>query len=166
MSDYDSTSSPTYPWAVNRDMVSHYFWVGVTEIDGVADLPCYLTDALALKFVEANDSRLDSWLTKVDNDINYKAMEYGLLTTQILLPLHPRIREYAEAYLCFMIFRDNIGVNNVETAQDEKYRVKYEEYKIELERTRKLLTRDIFWLTDVAIRGINRIGGSCNMVRG
>jgi hypothetical protein len=166
MSDYDSTSSPTYPWATNRDMVRHYFWVGVEAIDGVADLPCYLTDALALKFVDATDSRLDSWLTKVDNDINYKAMEYGLMTSQILLPLHPRIREYAEAYLCYMIFRDNIGVNNVETSQDEKYRVKFEEYRSELERTRKLLTRDIFWLNDVAIRGMNRIGGSCNMVRG
>jgi hypothetical protein len=156
----------SFPWVSNQNGVLHYLTTGNALFDGAAGAPCVFTDAIVLGFINAADPRVAQWLALVDNDINYKAMEYGLLTSQILLPLHPRLQEYAVAYFSYMIFRDNIGVNNVNTAADEKYRVKFDEFKIELERTRKLLTRDIFWLQDLAIRGINRSGGACDMVRG
>ena len=163
------TSDPadlTYPWVSNQNGILHYLTTGNAAFDGAPGLPCVFTDAIILSFIAAADMRVGQWLSLVDNDINYKAMEYGLLTSQILLTLHPRLLEYAVAYFSFMVFRDNIGVNNVSTAADEKYRVKFDEYRIEVERTRKMLTRDIFWLQDLAIRGINRSGGSCDMVRG
>jgi hypothetical protein len=133
---------------------------------GPSGYACAIQDAVVKNFIVANDSRVSDWLDLLDQDINYKAMEYGLLTSQILLPLHPRIMEYARAYFCLMVFRDNIGVNDVNTYANEKYMVGYGLFSRETERTRKLLSRDIFWLQDMAIRGINRTGGSCDLVRG
>ncbi len=133
---------------------------------GPSGYSCEFRDALVQNFIIANDSRVGQWLDDLDEDINYKAMEYGLLTSQILMPLHPRIKEYARSYLQMMIMRDNIGVNNASVGAEEKYQIKYLLYKSETERTRKLLTRDIFWLQDMAIRGVNRSGGTIDLVRG
>jgi hypothetical protein len=133
---------------------------------GLSGYPCVITDAVVKSFIAANDPRVSDWLRIVDDDLNYKCREYDMIVSQFLMPIHPRIMEYAVAYFSFMAMRDNIGANNVNTYADEKYMVKYEVFRRELERTRRLLTKDIFWRQDLAIRGMQRIGGSAALVRG
>jgi hypothetical protein len=117
-----------------------------------------ITDSVAKAFVDASDSRLEQWLTNVDNEIIRMALQNDLLEEDILDPLNSIVKEYLVAYFCLLVFRDNIGSNNVEVSSEEKYRIKYDLYVSETERLRPLCTKDIISTEEASVEPVNMTG--------
>lgn len=117
-----------------------------------------IADSVAKAFVAANDSRLETWLTNVDNEMKRLAFQNELTEDDILDPINPIIKEYLVACFCLNVFRDNIGSNNITTPLDEKYRIKYDLYTAECERLRPMCTRELIATTEADVRAVDMIG--------
>ena len=52
-------------------------------------------------------------------------------------------RRYAAAWVCMELFKDKMGINNTNLADEEKYRVKYEIYKKEVSEMSKRISKEI-----------------------
>jgi hypothetical protein len=122
-----------------------------------------ITDSVISAFVSASDSRLSLWRTECDNEIKSLCEQRGveITTFEALDTVDSKIQEYWRATFARIVCRDNIGVNNVDVAQDEKYRVKYDIYRDECDRLRRQVTPEMFKgdVSDSDPLGAGRIGG-------
>lgn len=107
-----------------------------------------ITDTVAKAFIDNADTRIEQWLTNVDNEINRLAYSKGLANEEILVPINPIVKEYAVAYFCLMVFKDNIGANNVTTPMDEKYKIKYGLYLEEIDRLKPQCTKGLLSINE------------------
>ena len=126
-------------------------------------LTAEITDSVIAAFVTAADARLSLWRTECDNEIKSLCEIRGVSITSFELEdaVHSKIQEYWRARFALAVCRDNIGVNNNDVAQDEKYRVKYDLYKDVCDSLRREITPEMFYNdTDSAdILGAGRISG-------
>ena len=119
-----------------------------------------ITDSLAKNFIDGTDSRLDAWMTNTDLEIESIAQEKGISTTQIeKTPLHYKIKEYAVAYYCSLIFQDCFGMNTVEIEANEAYKAKLTYYLDKCNFLRPNLTKEMFWVEGTSLGASDRISG-------
>jgi hypothetical protein len=106
------------------------------------------TDRLVLNFLDADDDRSEKWYELTDKEIVMIAESLNVDPDDIDIPVHPAILKYAVAYFGKMCCFDNIGTNNPETAQDEKYKFKYDIYANECKDLRSQITPKMFTYLD------------------
>lgn len=125
-----------------------------------------VTDTQAKAFITANDGRVTTWMARANAEVESVAQEKDVQIASISTPVHAKIKEYALAYLCFIIFQDVFGTNNNEVSELEKYKVKMEWYENRCQKLKPSLTYEMFTYTSTAIRGLNRAGGHGLLWRG
>ena len=119
-----------------------------------------ITDSVARDFVNATDSRLDIWMQNTDFEIESIAQEKGILPADISkTPLHYKIKEYAIAYYCFLIFQDCFGENEVELSAEEVHNQKLKYYLEKCNFLRPILTKEMFAITTADLTPSSRISG-------
>jgi hypothetical protein len=120
-----------------------------------------ITDSLAYAFIAGTDSRLDTWMTNLDLEIESIAQEKGISPTLIeKTPLHYKIKEYATSYYCYLIFQDCFGENNTQINVDQEiYKVKLEYYLQKCNFLRPLLTKEMFYIEGTSLTPSDRISG-------
>lgn len=102
-------------------------------------------DALATQF----SSSFTTYHTLVDNHIIELADEEQVQEADISVDddgyLSSKfLRRYAAAWVCKELFKDKMGINNNTLADEEKYKVKYEIYKREVDQMGSRITRNHF----------------------
>ena len=119
-----------------------------------------ITDSAARDFVSGTDSRLDTWMTNTDLEIESIAQEKGISASLIeKTPLHYKIKEYAIAYYCSLIFQDCFGENNVEVSENEVYKEKLKYYLEKCNFLRPNLTKEMFYYEGTSLTPADRISG-------
>jgi hypothetical protein len=119
-----------------------------------------ITDSLAKNFISGTDTRLDTWMTNTDLEIESIAQEKGIAASYIeKTPLHYKIKEYAISYYCFLIFQDCFGMNNVEMADNEVYKAKLQYYLEKCNFLRPNLTKEMFYVEGSTLTPADRISG-------
>jgi len=106
-----------------------------------------ITDSVVSDFLAtgSQDSRADKWMENTDLEIEMVALERGVYSTSIYeTPLGYRIKEYAIAYLCFLVCQDCFGVNDVEIEVNETYLKKLDYYKNRCELLKSQITKEMF----------------------
>ena len=117
-----------------------------------------VTDTQAKAFITANDSRVTTWMARANEEVESIAQELNVPVASISTPVHPKIKEYALAYFCFVVFQDVFATNNVETPEIEKYRLKLDWYESRCTKLRPTLTYEMYIYTSTAIQAHNRVG--------
>jgi hypothetical protein len=102
-----------------------------------------ITDSIARDFVSGNDSRLDIWMERTDEEVQALAMSLGVGVSSIVVPVNYRIKEYAISYYCFHIFQDCYGKNEVEDNDNDIYKLKLSYYNERVNFLRPQITKDI-----------------------
>jgi hypothetical protein len=118
-----------------------------------------ITDSVARDFVADVDTRLTAWMTNTTAEIESIAQEKGVAVADIETPIHYKIKEYAIAYYCFLIFQDSFGENDVEVAEMEVHERKLQYYLEKCNALRPTLTKEMFSVDNASITPANRIGG-------
>lgn len=105
-----------------------------------------ITDSVVRDFVQsgAEDSRHDIWMENTDLELEQLALERGVVSTSIYEPLNYRIKEYAVAYLCFLVCQDCFGENSVDLPENEVYIKKLEYYAKRCELLKTQITKEMF----------------------
>lgn len=103
-----------------------------------------ITDSLALDFVNAGDTRVQSWLDSVDGELMSLAQERGAPVDQIFVPLHKKLLEYCKNYFCVCCFQDAFGRNDIAQSAQETIKLKLDYYLERCSNMRKELTREMF----------------------
>jgi len=106
-----------------------------------------ITDSVVSDFLISGsaDSRADKWMENTDLEIEMLALERGVTSTSIYeTPLSYRVKEYAMAYLCFLVCQDCFGTNDVEIEQNETYLKKLEYYRNRCELLKSQITKEMF----------------------
>jgi hypothetical protein len=119
-----------------------------------------ITDSVALAFIANSDSRVAAWITNVDNEIKRLALTQGLTEGEIFTPLNSIVKEYAVNYFCLLVFKDNIGSNNIDVPDDEKYVKKYNLYVSECSRLRPLCTKALLSMDEDSVEASEMTGVS------
>lgn len=119
-----------------------------------------ITDTIAKRFVDATDTRVSTWVTRANEQIEMLALSLGVDETDIYTPLHPVIADFGRSVFCEQCFLENIGVNNIETPLDEKYRMKYDLYVDRIKTLRGQITRAMFDTTTADLDPEEVIGGN------
>ena len=88
------------------------------------------TDMLAAQFT----SSFSTYHTLVDNHINELAEGEQVETSDIATDdggyvENKFLRRYCKYWFCMMLFLDKMGINDTSLADEEKYKVKYDQYK-------------------------------------
>ena len=88
------------------------------------------TDMLASQFT----SSFSTYHTLVDNHINELADGEQVETSDIATDddgyvENKFLRRYCKYWFCMMLFLDKMGINDTSLADEEKYKVKYDQYK-------------------------------------
>ena len=89
------------------------------------------TDMLAAQFT----SSFSTYHTLVDNHINELAEGEQVETSDIATDTgtgyvtNKFLRRYCKYWFCMMLFLDKMGINDTSLADEEKYKVKYDQYK-------------------------------------
>jgi len=88
------------------------------------------TDMLAAQFT----SSFSTYHTLVDNHINELAEGEQVETSDIATDDNGYVenkflRRYCKYWFCMMLFLDKMGINDNSLADEEKYKVKYDQYK-------------------------------------
>jgi hypothetical protein len=128
-------------------------------------LTAEITDKVVASFVTASDSRLAYWRTECDTEVESVCEQRGVSVDTFkggdATEAHAKVQEYWRACFCRCVCRDNIGANNVETAEDEKYRIKYDIYRTVCAELRTQLTQEMFLDTVDSSNplGAGRVGG-------
>ena len=89
------------------------------------------TDMLAAQFTGS----FSTYHTLVDNHVNELAEGEQVETSDIATDTgtgyvtNKFLRRYCKYWFCMMLFLDKMGINDTSLADDEKYKVKYDQYK-------------------------------------
>jgi hypothetical protein len=119
-----------------------------------------ITDKVVADFLVSGseDASHDIWMENTDLEIEQVALERGVYSTSIyLIPLGYRIKEYAIAYLCFLVCQDCFGVNDVEVEQNETYLKKLEYYKNRCELLKSQITKEMFLNTAQSLTPVQMV---------
>lgn len=120
-----------------------------------------ITDAVVSSFGEA---ALLPYFTKTDDHINDIAEQLDVSVNDIKTdPLPFTVKEYAIAYFCMQVCRDKTGNASVEYIQEDKYNVKYQMYRKEVDRLRYAITEEV--LTGTVRDPNDRAGGTVELYR-
>jgi hypothetical protein len=117
-----------------------------------------ITDTQARAFIAANDYRVSTWLSRANGEIESLAQEHNVATTSIETPIHPKVKEYALAYLCMIIFQDVFTTNNVENFEMEKYKIKLDWYEARCNKLRLMITKEMLDTTNTSLTSTARVG--------
>lgn len=117
-----------------------------------------ITDTQAKAFITANDSRVTTWIARVDGEIESIAQELNVVIASISIPLHAKIKEYALSYFCYLVFQDVFTTNNVENPEIEKYKLKLDWYENRCTKLRPTLTYEMYMYTSTSLQAVNRVG--------
>jgi hypothetical protein len=118
-----------------------------------------VTDSVARDFINGTDSRLDTWMTNTDREIESIAQSMDLSASEIETPIHYEIQKYAVAYYCFLIFQDAFGENAVEVDGQEIHEKKLKYWLEKCNYLRPTLTKAMFSTVGTSITSRDRIGG-------
>lgn len=119
-----------------------------------------ITDSIARDFISGTDTRLDTWMENTDLEIESIAQEKGVLAANIkITPLHYKIKEYAIAYYCFLVFQDAFGENDVAVSENEVHHMKLKYYLDKCNFLRPILTKDMFWQESANLASEQRVSG-------
>lgn len=119
-----------------------------------------VTDSVVSDFLVAGaeDGRHDIWMENTDLELEQIALERGVVSTSIYeTPLNYRIKEYAVAYMCFLVCQDCFGVNNVEIEANETYLKKLEYYKTRCELLKSQITKEMFLNTAQSLSQVQMV---------
>lgn len=103
-----------------------------------------ITDSIVREFASHNDSRVTAWLNEVDNEIEALALERGVYIESIVVPIHPRLTDYANNFYCMIVCRDAIGTNDPEVPTEDKYLIKFNIYSGMVSNIRQTLSKEMF----------------------
>jgi hypothetical protein len=103
-----------------------------------------ITDSLARDFVNGSDARLDTWMQNTDEEVQALALSLGVTVDVIYTPLNYRVKEYAVAYYCFLLFQDTYGENTVEQDENDIYKKKLEWYANRVDALLPQITKEMF----------------------
>jgi hypothetical protein len=104
-----------------------------------------ITDKLALQF----ESSFSTYHSLVDNQINDIAEQLGITNSDDIDTDDDGyisswyVKQYAVMWFCQRLFLDKMGMNNIDLAQEEKYRVKHEYYFKQAENKEKYITLEM-----------------------
>lgn len=124
-----------------------------------------ITDSLALDFVNAGDTRVQSWLDSVDGELMSLAQERGAAVDQIFVPLHKKLLEYCKSYFCIMCFQDAFGRNDISQTNQETIKLKLDYYMQRCATMRKEITREMFLYIVSSIDQASRSSVTFNIFR-
>lgn len=126
-----------------------------------------ITDKIVREFVTKADERVGVWMDRVDDEIDHIGESMDIDPSDFIwsgdddsasTTMHPKILEYARAYFCWQVCRDNIGANSVSPSQDELYIVKKKLYEDEMKDLRTQLTPAMFTLGDTDLTAEQNVG--------
>ena len=104
---------------------------------------------------------LAPYLIETDNEIIDLAESLGVSENAIETnPLHNKIKRYAIAFCLMRLCQDKTGSNNIELPEMEKYVVKYEIYRKEVEKLRQQINYEMFTGTVLTIRDRAVVSGT------
>ena len=83
------------------------------------------------------------YVSAANNDVDYIALSFGLEPSDISVPVHYLIREYAIASAYRSMYKDKIGTNNIDLTVDKYYSL-YQIQDKEIERIRPYLSPTLF----------------------
>jgi hypothetical protein len=118
-----------------------------------------ILDSVLKRFIDTSDSRVSTWLSRADAEIENVAQILGVNTDDFITPLHPKILEYGRAVFGMLVCLDNIGINNIDSPEEEKYRVKYTIYKDLSNELKSQITYEMFTQESEDIEPSERVAG-------
>jgi len=119
-----------------------------------------ITDTVARKFVETQDLRVSVWLDRANSEVEALATSHDVSVSSIVVsPVHPMIQDFARSVFCETCFLDQIGTNNPEIPDDEKYLRKYDIYKDRIYQLRIGITPEMFDTTQGSLTASDVAGG-------
>ena len=119
-----------------------------------------ITDSVAKKFVETQDLRVSTWVDRANAEVESLAVSHDVQPADIETdPVHPMVLDFARAVFCEACFLDNLGTNNTEIPDDEKYMRKYQLYKDRIYTLRISITPEMFSLAQASMTGAGMAGG-------
>lgn len=118
-----------------------------------------ISDLIVKRFFTANDSRCAGWLARVDAEIDSIARTFDIQPADVVQPYHPRIIDYARAYVGEIVCWDNRYQHNNETLED-LYTKAYGEYRDLCAQLKGQLTRAVFEQSTSEVTGPELVGSS------
>jgi hypothetical protein len=119
-----------------------------------------ITDTIAKKFVDNQDLRVSVWLSRANSEIEALALSHDVYPSSIITsPLNPVIADYGRSVFCRDCFLDNIGTNNVETPENEKYLMKFKLYSERVMELSQQITPEMFDTTASSLSAASVTGG-------
>ena len=119
-----------------------------------------ITDTVARKFVETQDLRVSAWIDRANAEVEALAISHDITAAYIITnPVHPMVLDFARAVFCEACFLDQIGTNNTDIPDEEKYYRKYQLYRDRLYTLRTQITPEMFNLAQASMTGAGMAGG-------
>jgi hypothetical protein len=69
-------------------------------------------------------ANLQSYVDDTNRELERKAMSFGVLPAQIIVPITSTVYNWAVNYCCMIVAKDKACTNNNEITQDDKYMTK------------------------------------------
>lgn len=88
---------------------------------------------------------LAAYITESDSAVNDLAETLGVDSDDIADgdDLHFKVKRYAISYVCMRVCQDKMGVNNNEMADLDKYKIKYDLYKKEVDNLSEAISAEM-----------------------
>ncbi len=119
-----------------------------------------ITDTVAKKFVETQDLRVSTWLDRANAEVEALAISHDVASTSIIVsPVHPMVLDFARSVFCENCFLDQIGTNNTDISDEEKYLRKYNLYRDRIYQLRVGITPEMFDTTQGSLTASDVAGG-------
>jgi hypothetical protein len=119
-----------------------------------------ITDTVAKKFVETQDLRVSTWVDRANAEVEALAISHDVASTDIIVsPVHPMILDFARSVFCENCFLDQIGTNNTDIPDEEKYLRKYNLYRDRIYTLRTTITHEMFDTTQGSLTASDVAGG-------
>lgn len=123
----------------------------------------YVTDTVVKRFITATDSRLQIWLDNTELEIITVAKTKGVDETSFVSNvdtngMNYKIKTYIVAYFCYLVCQDVWCTNDVESSDQEIYKLKMEWYKSVCDEAVNQLTKEMFVYDLDSLSQVNMIG--------
>jgi hypothetical protein len=124
----------------------------------------YVTDTIIKRFITASDSRIQSWLDDTENDIMEVCKAHGVTETIFYNNvtdngLNYRIKQYMIAFFCALVCEAVWCTNEVETNDNEIYKIKLDHYTEKYQMIKLELTKEMFSMDEDELSMIDTISG-------
>lgn len=118
-----------------------------------------ITDKLVKKFVDEGDSRVSTWLTRVDDEIEHLARMRGVDPDNITDTLNPKVAEYARLYFGYIVCMDNRDYAIQEPLENDKYTIHGNAIKVRLDEIRQEITSEMLEESGDDLNQSDYVGG-------